>query len=522
MMRCFIFYMILFTLLAFSCGKGPREQQKTIEKITDGAEIPSLHEISGAQLAKSYCSDCHLFPEPAQLDKNTWKRYILPRMGHFFGIYATDTTRESLIEGGRAGQFVEKMNIFPVNPTIDTAIYNKIKRYYMDEAPEKIPMPPSRHITKGLKNFSVKKPPYKSKNPMTSFVKISEQNGIYISDVGSSTLSIMDKNLKVVESARTREGTVWIHEDENASYALVVGTFNPTDMNIGYLMKLPSTSGDQPRILMQNLHRPVHVDFGDLDGDGLEDIVICEYGRNIGSLSWWKQDRSGNYRKNMMRNKPGATKAYIRDLDKNGKPDIIALFGQGDEGIFIYHNQGNGRFIEENVLRFPASYGSSYFNLFDFNKDGHEDIIFTAGDNADYDPILKDYHGIRIFLNDGTNQFTEEFFCQLNGAYKAIPMDFDQDGDIDIAAISFFPDYENSPEEGFIYLENKGEMNFEASTFGGSAEGRWIAMDAGDMDDDGDMDIILGSMIFGTDYTMYFDKWLEKGLPFIILENNTK
>jgi hypothetical protein len=100
-------------------------------------------------------------------------------------------------------------------------------------------------------------------------------------------------------------------------------------------------------------------------------------------------------------------------------------------------------------------------------------------------------------------------------------MDFDQDGDVDIAAISFFPDYKDSPEEGFVYLENKGGMNFEASTFNGSADGRWIAMDVGDMDGDGDMDIILGSMIFGTYFTEYFNRWLEKGLSFIIIENTT-
>jgi hypothetical protein len=160
--------------------------------------------------------------------------------------------------------------------------------------------------------------------------------------------------------------------------------------------------------------------------------------------------------------------------------------------------------------------------LFDFDGDGNEDIIYTAGDNADYDPITKPYHGIRIFMNDGSNHFKESFFYPLNGAYKVIPSDYDNDGDIDMAAISFFPDYENSPEESFVYLENKGEMNFDASTFPGSSDGRWMAMDAGDMDGDGDLDLLLGSMIFGTDYTRYFEKWSEGTLPFAWLENTTK
>ena len=81
--------------------------------------------------------------------------------------------------------------------------------------------------------------------------------------------------------------------------------------------------------------------------------------------------------------------------------------------------------------------------------------------------------------------------------HKAVARDFDQDGDLDIAAISFFPDYEKSPEESFVYLENRGGLNFEPRTFPGSARGRWITMDAGDLDGDGDLDIVLGSLTLG-------------------------
>ncbi|MEX2569646.1 MAG: VCBS repeat-containing protein [Cyclobacteriaceae bacterium] len=511
--------LLLLSIFFNSCGNRSRNGDKFEENSVETIKTPLQKELTGAQLSRSYCSSCHLYPEPSLLDRETWENYILPLMGNFYGIYVSDTTRQFLIEGGRAGQFVEKMNIFPREPTIDTAIFNKIKRYYLKEAPEKLPKAPSKNIKVGLKDFKVKRPSNKTKNPMTALVKVSAPNEIYISDVGRSTLSIMDKNMNVLKTAPSPEGTVWIKKHKNATYALVIGTFNPTDMNLGYVMELPSKPGQVTKIPIKDLQRPVHLDVGDLDGDGLEDMVICEYGKHTGSLSWWKQEMGGQYSKKVLKNKPGATKAYIRDLNENGKNDIIALMGQGDEGIFIFHNQGNSNFIEEKVLGFPAVYGSSYFELYDFNGDGHDDIIYTAGDNADYDPIIKDYHGIRVFINDGSNHFKEEFFYQLNGAYKAVPFDFDGDGDIDIAAISFFPDYESSPEESFVYLENKGDLKFEAYTFEGSSEGRWMVMDVGDTDGDGDMDIILGSMVFGTDFTRYFDQWVEGNLPFVLLEN---
>ena len=509
-------------LLSRTSGKKVDEQKIPIRTAFD-EEIPALEsDLSGAQLAQSYCIGCHLFPKPELLDRKTWQDYILNRMGHYYGIYEAENIREGIIEGGRAGQFVERANLFPRQPTLDTTIFNKIKAYYLEEAPEKLLKGENGPIKTGLKNFNVVTPSYRSNNPMTSLVKIAAPNKIYVSDVGTSSLSILDGQFKVLRNAPTREGVSWVYEENDVSMALVMGTFNPTDMNIGYLMTLPQKRGGDARILVSDLQRPVHMDLGDLDGDGAMDVVICEYGKHTGSLSWWKQDNSGTYRRNILRNKPGATKAYIRDLNNNGKMDIIALFGQGEEGIFIYHNQDNGNFIEEKVLAFPPSYGSSYFELVDFNGNGSLDIIYTAGDNADYDPIIKDYHGIRIFTNDGTNHFSETFFYQLNGAYKAIPFDYDGDGDLDIAAISFFPDYAHSPEESFVYLENKGNMQFEASTFAESADGRWIAMDIGDIDGDGDMDLILGSMIFGTDFTDYFNTWAKNGIPYLILENKTR
>jgi hypothetical protein len=39
--------------------------------------------------------------------------------------------------------------------------------------------------------------------------------------------------------------------------------------------------------------------------------------------------------------------------------------------------------------------------------------------------------------------------------------DFDKDGDLGIASNCFFTD-NNQPEEGFIYRENKGNLDFQS------------------------------------------------------------
>jgi hypothetical protein len=142
-------------------------------------------------------------------------------------------------------------------------------------------------------------------------------------------------------------------------------------------------------------------------------------------------------------------------------------------------------------------YGSSYFDVADFNHDGHFDFVYTNGDNADFSMVLKPYHGVRVFLNNGKNEFKESTFLPMHGASQAFATDFDGDGDVDIAAISFFPDFKKHPEQGFIYFENTGGA-FKAHTTSMAAKGRWLVMDTADIDHDGDTDILLGALDFDT------------------------
>jgi hypothetical protein len=129
----------------------------------------------------------------------------------------------------------------------------------------------------------------------------------------------------------------------------------------------------------------------------------------------------------------------------------------------------------------------------DFNHDGFPDIVYTCGDNADFSVVLKPYHGVYIFLNDGHWNFSQRYFFPINGCYKAMARDFDGDGDLDLAVISFFADYQKQPEEAFIYLENKGDFNFMPHSLPAGQRGRWITMDVGDLNGDGKPDILLGN-----------------------------
>ena len=133
---------------------------------------------------------------------------------------------------------------------------------------------------------------------------------------------------------------------------------------------------------------------------------------------------------------------------------------------------------------------------------------------------------MRIHINDGNNNFEEKYFYQLNGATRLVAHDFDQDGDIDFGVISTFPDYENGPEFSFVYLENikEDKFTFKPYTFKESNLGRWFLLDKGDIDNDGDMDIILSSFTYVfTPVPKYLSKlWKEKNIDLMLLENNLK
>lgn len=475
--------------------------------------------VSGEALAKTYCATCHAYPAPELLDKKTWRDYVLPRMGYFYGIYPDTSIRRELLAEVTNGDLLSKANIFPAKPIIDTAILNKINRFYLEKAPDSLSLPAYQKPTIGLQHFKTHLPAFRLSPPSVTLTKFSKNGGFYIGDANTKTLYLFDRYLQLQKAATLKESPVWIQEIQGLQFVTVMGSFSPTDAPSGSLYLLSNNL----QVILPTLQRPVHSEIADLNGDNRPDIVTCEFAKWTGCLAWWENTGTTQFTKHVLRARPGATKAYVRDLNGDQRPDIIALFGQGDEGIFIYYNEGNNRFREERVITFPSSYGSSYFNLVDFNKDGYEDIIYTAGDNADYPPVLKPYHGIRVFLNDGNNHFKEHFFYPLNGAYNAVAEDFDQDGDLDLAAISFFPDFQNVPEQSFIYLENQGNNNFKPSTFPGVNKGRWIVMDVGDIDQDGDLDIILGSLAFEiVPKNPLLEQWVQEGVGFLILENTIK
>jgi hypothetical protein len=334
-------------------------------------------------------------------------------------------------------------------------------------------------------------------------------------------LFVYDDQLKLKDSIQTGNMIVDLQKVDNKMLLCDIGVINPNDGMHGKIWlwegKRKNKKGDSLRLVADSLRRPVQMVTADLNQDGKQDLIVCEFGNLLGELSWLENQGDFKFIKHVIREVPGAIHAIVQDFNHDGLPDVWVLFAQGNEEIVLFINKGQGRFEAHDVLRFPAIFGSTSFELADFNGDGYPDILYTAGDNADYSQILKPYHGVYIFLNDGKQHFKLKYFYPIHGCFKAVARDFDGDGDLDIAAISYFADYKSQPEEGFVFLENKGELRFEASSIPEGKSGRWLTMDAGDLDGDGKVEIVLGNFSVGPVPIHSVQDW-KKGPGFLLLK----
>lgn len=463
----------------------------------------------GQALAQQYCGSCHKLPDPSLLNKSTWAGHVLPKMAQYFGF--TPFASDYISVADTAGVM-----------TLDQ--WRNVIRYYVALAPEGNLERPELavNIESGLPGFKVEMPSTGIANPATTMVVMEPRDRkLYFGDGQTEFVYSLVGN-ELVDSIKFGIGVSHFAIFDSLSYGLYMGVLHPSDVQLGGL-KVIKVNQKRVAMTIDTLQRPVHATYWNIAGDPSREVIISEFGNNTGELAWFEENGTG-FTKHVLKSAPGAVKTEIYDFNKDSLPDILALFAQGDEGMFIFYNQGSGKFIEKRVLRFLPTHGSNYFELADFNNDGFPDILASNGDNGDYPPILKPYHGIRIFINNGQNEFSEKLFLPVNGVGKVMARDFDSDGDLDLASISYFPDYQNTPEESFIYWKNNGALEFRPFSIAEATSGRWLTMDAGDLDADGDLDIVLGNAKFplGAVPPAMMKKWNDYSPSILILRNLLK
>lgn len=465
----------------------------------------------GKELAKTYCASCHQLPDPALLPKNVWQYSTLPYMGIMMGVNKEIAMLEKPLS--------DYTILGPGAQMIPDEDWEKIKAYYLEEAPKVLEMP--AYASLATQNLFSAEPmvatlPGTTLPNMTAVRIDTRLHQITAGDQSNRVIWKWDTSGKLLETKKDQDALTDITLLGTETLYTFIGTTTQANPDVNGFVSQASSG----KKVLKGLNRPIGLVSANLDGEPGDELISSEFGFKEGGMSVWKLEK-GVYKKQVLNPQTGATKSIVRDFTGDGKPDILALFAQGDERILLYVNEGGLKFTEKPLLRFPSIYGSSSMDVSDIDGDKDLDIIYTAGDNADFSTVLKPYHGVYVFENTGGMKFKQKAFFSQNGATKVMPADFDGDGDPDLISIALFPDVAKRPGEGAMYFENR-KGTFIPMTLPIQHLGRWSVMDIADVDGDGDLDVALGSHAVAKFPAGGFDPSWKTATGLLILRNKTK
>lgn len=172
------------------------------------------------------------------------------------------------------------------------------------------------------------------------------------------------------------------------------------------------------------------------------------------------------------------------DMDGDGDNDLIAnYYASGQSHTTLYSNDGNGVFTPVTGPFVGVNYGD--IEIGDLNGDGHTDIIVNGRETPSATVSTN------IYLNDGSGNFTLKTGHNLpNIGYGGTELgDLDNDGDLDIVlAGATNSDYPFSYTDGIFV--NDGSANFTQDTYGFIGSNAHGGLGLIDYNSDGLLDIV--------------------------------
>ncbi|PZX60399.1 VCBS repeat protein [Algoriphagus ratkowskyi] len=473
--------------------------------------------LDGEKLADVYCGSCHLKPEPELLDKKTWKNKVLPDMRKRMGLLLPEDFGQPLPE-----DMGFPKGVYSATPLIKVADWEKILTYYIVNSPDS-PLPQSSKELPsiGIPGFVVSRPEFPNiKSTLTTMIRVESESGnLWIGDRLNRVYVLDSKNgFKIKDSILTDVAPVDIFWHADRSFDLLtMGVMDPSNDSLGVISRFWKEGQIwHNEELLSRLIRPVHFAIADWNGDGLQDKAVSQFGDHVGKMSVFLTS-SSDPKEVILSAEPGARRAMAVDFDGDGDLDVLGLMAQAREGVYVWLNQGENQFKKVTLLTFSPVFGVSDFKYEDINGDGHKDIIIVNGDNADLSIIPKNYHGVRVYLNNGSNEFKESWFYPLHGASSIEIADFDGDEDLDLFVLAFYPEGSQESTQDLVYFRQKSTGGFDPFILNQNFDTGMMTLTSGDIDGDGDLDVFIGSFEFEDLFNGATKHWK----PFIFLENRT-
>ena len=240
--------------------------------------------------------------------------------------------------------------------------------------------------------------------------------------------------------------------------------------------------------------------IGDPNNDGLEDVYICGARGQSGAM--YLQTNKGTFRPidgPWQKNKKSEEiSAQFFDADSDGKVDLYIVNGgnESENGnqLFrdkLYINHGKNSF-EDAFSKLPeATFSGAKVKPFDFDNDGDLDLFVGERVQSQNYPMPASGH---LYVNnkgvfqDDTQELAPDL-AELGLITDAVWTDYNNDGKVDLIVVG-----EWMPITVFEYTGQDFKKISSEQLGLKNTEGWWYSINAADFDKDGDVDIVAGNL----------------------------
>lgn len=219
------------------------------------------------------------------------------------------------------------------------------------------------------------------------------------------------------------------------------------------------------------------IEMGDIDGDGNDDVIVSS--ADGGGIAWYPNLGGTLGARTPIADGTDAIQLVVVDIDMDNDLDVVAGTAADDFGTIVWYQNNDGVFGQaKQVTNTPR--GVFSMGLADLDLDSDLDLVWSSP-NAD---------SIAWHANDGAGNFASPklVWASFDQAMDVELADVDGDGDTDVVGASFsFLDPKVS------WFKNDGTGEFVEQVPVAEGVGRAWSIDAGDIDGDGDLDVVVSS-----------------------------
>lgn len=391
---------------------------------------------------------------------------------------------------------------------IPAEVIRDISAYYYGSSPESLPLLP--YISEAQRTLAFRLSDLGEKSTLPLILNVnavsltnSKNPEFLVSDGGQKQLRLLQKQGNtwqetVLADIEIPISTDVVDFDGDGRMDIIVsdlGIFPAFQTNTGKVILLRQLKSGvfTKEVLLENLGRVTDARAADIDNDGDLDIALAIFGAGAqGELAWLENIDNQQLVKHRLFKGSGALNITPVDLNRDGKMDFVSLIAQEFEAVIALINTGNGKFDHKVLAKAPhPMFGSTSMQVVDLDRDNDIDIIFTNGDAMDIQTDPKPYHGVQWLENRGNLQFTYHDVGRFYGAASAAAGDIDGDGDLDIVAGSWLNDWKDAQRQSLVWFENDGKQQFTPHKITNKPQGI-VSIALQDLTQDGRVDIVAG------------------------------